>query len=106
MIFWAVGRGGSTTAGSRQFPIVILCQLLNELVLPALLQELVGAIVRRSQGLLRILETELGGGFGSARTAFCCSGLETHSEIRAAGESKIQSFPRLGGLHHRYAVAA
>jgi hypothetical protein len=22
------------------------------------------------------------------------------------GESKIQSFPRLGGLHHRYAVAA
>jgi len=41
---------------------VILCQLLNELVLPALLQELVGAIVRRSQGLLRILETELGGG--------------------------------------------
>ena len=29
------------------------------------------------------------------------------TEIRCAGESKIQSFPtRLGGLHHRYAVAA
>jgi len=27
-------------------------------------------------------------------------------EIRSASESKIQSFPRLGGLHHRYAVAA
>jgi putative transposase len=27
------------------------------------------------------------------------------TEIRSAGE-KIQSFPRLGGLHHRYAVAA
>jgi transposase InsO family protein len=26
--------------------------------------------------------------------------------IRSAGESKIRSFPRLGGLHHRYAVAA
>jgi hypothetical protein len=25
--------------------------------------------------------------------------------IRSKGESKIQSFPRLGGLHHRYAVA-
>jgi hypothetical protein len=24
-------------------------------------------------------------------------------EIRSAGESKIQSFPRLGGLHHRCA---
>jgi hypothetical protein len=28
------------------------------------------------------------------------------TEIRSAGESKIQSFPRLGALHHRYAVAA
>jgi transposase InsO family protein len=28
------------------------------------------------------------------------------TEIRSAGESKIQSLPRLGGLHHRYAVAA
>jgi transposase InsO family protein len=28
------------------------------------------------------------------------------TEIRSAGESQIQSFPRLGGLHHRYAVAA
>jgi transposase InsO family protein len=28
------------------------------------------------------------------------------TEIRSAGESKIQSFPRLGGLHHRYEVAA
>jgi len=28
------------------------------------------------------------------------------TEIRSAGESKIQSFARLGGLHHRYAVAA
>ena len=28
------------------------------------------------------------------------------TEIRSTGESKIQSFPRLGGLHHRYAVAA
>ena len=28
------------------------------------------------------------------------------TEIRAARERKIQSFPRLGGLHHRYAVAA
>jgi hypothetical protein len=28
------------------------------------------------------------------------------TEIRAAGKSQIQSFPRLGGLHHRYAVAA
>jgi len=28
------------------------------------------------------------------------------TEIRSAGKSKIQSFPRLGGLHHRYAVAA
>jgi putative transposase len=28
------------------------------------------------------------------------------TEIRPARESKIQSFPRLGGLHHRYAVAA
>jgi putative transposase len=28
------------------------------------------------------------------------------TEIRSARESKIQSFPRLGGLHHRYAVAA
>ena len=27
------------------------------------------------------------------------------TEIRSAGESQIQSFPRLGGLHHRYAVA-
>jgi len=26
--------------------------------------------------------------------------------IRSEPESKIQSFPRLGGLHHRYAVAA
>ena len=26
--------------------------------------------------------------------------------IPSAGESKIRSFPRLGGLHHRYAVAA
>jgi hypothetical protein len=26
--------------------------------------------------------------------------------IRSKAESKIQSFPRLGGLHHRYAVAA
>ena len=26
--------------------------------------------------------------------------------IRSAVESKIRSFPRLGGLHHRYAVAA
>jgi hypothetical protein len=28
------------------------------------------------------------------------------TKIRSAGESKIQSFPRLGGLHHRYAVGA
>jgi transposase InsO family protein len=28
------------------------------------------------------------------------------TEIRSAGECKIQSFPRLGGLQHRYAVAA
>jgi hypothetical protein len=28
------------------------------------------------------------------------------TEIRSAGESKIQSFPRLGGLHHRYAVGS
>ena len=28
------------------------------------------------------------------------------TEIRAERESKIQSFPRLGELHHRYAVAA
>jgi putative transposase len=28
------------------------------------------------------------------------------TEISSARESKIQSFPRLGGLHHRYAVAA
>ena len=28
------------------------------------------------------------------------------TEIRSARENKIQSFPRLGGLHHRYAVAA
>ena len=28
------------------------------------------------------------------------------TEIRSARETKIQSFPRLGGLHHRYAVAA
>jgi hypothetical protein len=28
------------------------------------------------------------------------------TEIRSARESKIQSLPRLGGLHHRYAVAA
>jgi hypothetical protein len=28
------------------------------------------------------------------------------TEIRSAGKSKIQSFSRLGGLHHRYAVAA
>jgi len=28
------------------------------------------------------------------------------TEICSAGGSKIQSFPRLGGLHHRYAVAA
>ena len=26
--------------------------------------------------------------------------------IRSGTECKIQSFPRLGGLHHRYAVAA
>jgi hypothetical protein len=26
--------------------------------------------------------------------------------IRSAVESKIRSFPRLGGLHHRYALAA
>jgi len=28
------------------------------------------------------------------------------SEIRSARESKIEFLPRLGGLHHRYAVAA
>ena len=28
------------------------------------------------------------------------------TEISSARERKIQSFPRLGGLHHRYAVAA
>ena len=28
------------------------------------------------------------------------------TEIRSARERKIQSFPKLGGLHHRYAVAA
>jgi putative transposase len=28
------------------------------------------------------------------------------TEIRSAHERKIQSLPRLGGLHHRYAVAA
>jgi hypothetical protein len=28
------------------------------------------------------------------------------TEIRSERENKIQSFPRLGGLHHRYAVAA
>ena len=28
------------------------------------------------------------------------------AEIRTARETKIQSFPRLGGLHHRYALAA
>jgi putative transposase len=28
------------------------------------------------------------------------------TEIRSASEKKIQSFPRLGGLHHRYAAAA
>jgi len=28
------------------------------------------------------------------------------TEIRSVGGSKIQSFPRLGGLHHRYAAAA
>jgi putative transposase len=28
------------------------------------------------------------------------------TEIRSARENTIQSFPRLGGLHHRYAVAA
>jgi len=28
------------------------------------------------------------------------------TEIRPAREGKIQSLPRLGGLHHRYAVAA
>ena len=28
------------------------------------------------------------------------------TEIRSTCERKIQSFPRLGGLHHRYAVAA
>jgi putative transposase len=28
------------------------------------------------------------------------------TEIRPTRENKIQSFPRLGGLHHRYAVTA
>ena len=28
------------------------------------------------------------------------------AEIRSTSKSKIQSFPRLGGLHHRYAAAA
>jgi len=28
------------------------------------------------------------------------------AEIRSSSESKIQSFPRLGGLYHRYMVAA
>jgi hypothetical protein len=28
------------------------------------------------------------------------------AEIRSTTESKIQSFSRLGGLHHRYAAAA
>jgi len=28
------------------------------------------------------------------------------TEIRITGKNKIHSFPRLGGLHHRYAVAA
>jgi putative transposase len=28
------------------------------------------------------------------------------TEIRSAHENKIQSYPRLGGLHHRYALAA
>lgn len=34
---------------------------------------------------------------------------KTHQRVgrlRSAVGSKIQSFPRLGGLHHRYAVAA
>lgn len=34
------------------------------------------------------------------------AGRHTEIPIRSARERKIQSFPRLGGLHHRYAVAA
>jgi hypothetical protein len=39
---------------------------------------------------------------GLAKDAPAGRPIEIHSKV----ESKIQSFPRLGGLHHRYAVAA
>jgi hypothetical protein len=34
------------------------------------------------------------------------AGRPTARAIRSGAESKIQSLPRLGGLHHRYAIAA
>jgi hypothetical protein len=47
--------------------------------------------------------TDAHAGVANSAKKHCHPGL---TEIRSARDDQIQSLPRLGGLHHRYAVAA